>query len=160
MPASSTVTYTLSASITTDLSILSGTNYISNTVQIFVPSDIGNSTNNDEATDSDTIIETDPYIIKWSNRSQHLNGYPISYTIFVRNPGPQTVTDMEILDIPSSMLANIHYTSTASEGVSGNSLSGTDFISDTVTMPPNSYNYLRNGRNRKYDKYNPVVQYG
>ena len=112
MPPSSTITYLLSATVAT-----SSTELLSNTAYLVVPNGItGNNTANDVATDSDSYSTlTDPYVTKSNGIETVAPGQSVTYTITVKNPGPLTVDNLQIIDNPPAALTDVTFISISSK---------------------------------------------
>ncbi|WP_413175367.1 SdrD B-like domain-containing protein [Anabaena azotica] len=65
-------------------------------------------------------------------------GQQITYTIVAANNGPMTATNALVSDIMPTNLTNVTWTSVASSGATGNDLTGTGNINDTVTLASGS----------------------
>ncbi|MBK1986128.1 carboxypeptidase regulatory-like domain-containing protein [Sphaerospermopsis aphanizomenoides BCCUSP55] len=65
-------------------------------------------------------------------------GQQITYTIVATNNGPMTATNALVSDIMPTNLTNVTWTSVASGGATGNDLTGTGNINDTVTLASGS----------------------
>jgi uncharacterized repeat protein (TIGR01451 family) len=93
---------------------------------------------NESATDtSELVASADLTLTKTDGRASVTPGSTTTYTIVVSNAGPSTVNDAIVTDSFISEL-DCSYTSLATDGASGNTVSGSDDISDTLVLPPGS----------------------
>ncbi len=130
--ANGNLTYTVQALVSP-----SAVGELKNTATVAVPSGITELDPTDNsATDIDTLTpEVDLSISKDDGRSSVLPNEVVTYTIVVSNSGPSDAVDAVVSDPFPAELTNISYTSTATAGVSGNTLSGNGDLNDTVTIP-------------------------
>ncbi len=62
-------------------------------------------------------------------------GNTVTYSIVVTNNGPDTQTGATVTDTFAAPLTNVTFTSVATGGATGNDVTGTGNINDTVTLP-------------------------
>ena len=77
-------------------------------------------------------------IIKTANRYQISPGENITYTITVSNTGQLTATNAQVVDMFSTALTNVTWTSEAFDGATNNEANGSGDIDDLVTLPSGS----------------------
>ncbi|MGB1142085.1 MAG: SdrD B-like domain-containing protein, partial [Halioglobus sp.] len=133
MPAGSSVTYTVGATIASD-----ATGTLSNTATV-TSSVADTTTANNSATDSDTVLapEADISITKTDGVSSATPGGSITYTIVVSNAGPSADPSVSLSDsFPASLTPN--YTSVSAGGASGNTAAGSGDLAETLSMPVGS----------------------
>ena len=142
LPTGSTITYTVTAKISSEPS----GDTLSNTATVTPPSgaldpDLGNNS----ATDTDTFsTDVDLGITKSDDQGGNsvdestgtvVPGGTVTYTIVVTNSGPATATDAAVLDVFDAQITGDTFTAVGSAGTSGFTASGTGNISDFVTVP-------------------------
>ncbi|QDV69117.1 Calx-beta domain protein [Rosistilla carotiformis] len=130
LPAGSSVTYTVTASIDP-----SATGTLANTATATASVVDPDGTNN-TATDDDTVLmpAADLSITKTDGQGTAIPGDSVTYTIVVTNNGPSDVTGATVSDTFPAILSGVTYTSVTTGTVNGNTASGSDDISDTVDM--------------------------
>ncbi len=145
LPAGSTVTYTLRATIAS-----SATGTLSNTASVVAPEGVTDTdTDNNSATDTDGLTpEADLEITKTDNlggssitgtSGTALAGHGITYTIVVTNAGPSNADGASVVDTLPSTLSGATFTAVETGGASGFATSGTGNIDDTdVDLPAGS----------------------
>lgn len=132
MGAGSSVTYTVVATVASN-----ATGFVENRVEIVPPPGVfdPDPTNNTD-TDRDPIGRSvDLAITKDDGRREVRVGEVLKYRITARNYGPIDVVGARITDFFPDTLENISYVSSGSTGVSGNTLSGTGDLNETVNIP-------------------------
>jgi len=135
MPAGSSVTYTVNATIQA-----SATGSLSNTATVTAPGGVTDPTpGNNSATDTDSLTpQADLSITKTDGSTTEVPGTSVSYTITVTNNGPSAVTGASVSDTFPAALTGVTFTSVAAGGATGNTAAGSGNISDTVNMPVGS----------------------
>ena len=131
MPAGSTLSYDVQATVS---STAVGT--LSNTATVTPSSEVNDvDPNNNTATDSDSIIpQFDLSITKDDGRSDVVAGASTTYTIQVSNVGPSDISAAAVTDVFPSEMHSVTYSSSASDGASGNT-NGTGNIDDLLNLP-------------------------
>jgi len=133
MPAGSSVTYTVTATID---AAASGT--LSNTATI-APGVDDPYPNDDSATDTTTLVtSTDLSITKTDGVATEIPGTGIVYTIVATNAGPLDDPAASIADTFPAALTGVTYTASATGGATGFTAAGAGNIADTVSMPSGS----------------------
>ena len=143
MPAGSTITYTVTATVST-----TATSEFTNQATITAPSGtVETDDTNNLATDTNQIGDVvDLQITKDNGETTVVPGEQVTYSIVVTNAGPSDVVGAVITDNFPSELENVTFTSSVTGVVSGNSSSGNGNISDTVDMESGStITYLATG---------------
>jgi uncharacterized repeat protein (TIGR01451 family) len=127
--------YTLSATIAP---AAAGT--LVNTAQILPPSGGTDITPADNtSTDSDILTPiADLSVAVSSTTTLTAAGKTIHYSITVRNDGPGTAGGAAFSDHFSAAIAAARWTSSATEGATGNTLVGSGNIDESLTLPPNA----------------------
>jgi uncharacterized repeat protein (TIGR01451 family) len=135
MPAGSSVTYTVDATIDAD-----ATGNLTNTATITEPEGVTDPVQgNNSATDTDTLTpEADLSITKTDGATDEVPGTSITYTIVVTNSGPSDAPGTSVVDNFPAALTGVTYTSVAAGGATGNTAAGSGNINDTVDMPVGS----------------------
>lgn len=135
MPAGSAITYTVVATIDP-----SATGSVTNTALITAPAGATDpDTTNNSDDDINTIgVSADLSITKSDGVDTVMAGSPTTYTIVASNAGLSDAIGATITDTFPAILGTPSWTSTAGGGATGNDLTGTGNISDTVTMPAGS----------------------
>ena len=138
MPAGSTITYTVNASISAGAS-----GSLSNTATVSAPAGVTDTNpGNNSATDTDTItpaaVIADLSITKTDGVATATPGGSTTYTIVVTNSGPSSITGASVTDLMPAAIASDTYTATQSGGATGFTASGSGNIGDTVNMPAGS----------------------
>jgi len=135
MPSGSTITYTVTGTVSA-----AATGMISNTASVVVPTGVVDTNPlNNSATDEDTLTpRVDLSITKTNNVTTVTAGGQVTYTIVVQNAGPSNAVGALVTDAFPAALTNITFTSVATGGATGNNLSGTGNISNTVNLPVGS----------------------
>ncbi|MDG2382715.1 MAG: SdrD B-like domain-containing protein [Pirellulaceae bacterium] len=121
---------------------------IDNTADIQVPEgtiDLDPETNSStDTTDVGRVV--DVVVTKTDGQETAAPNQELVYQITVSNLGPSDVSNVEITDDFPTELLNVNYESTAEDGASGNTPSGSDNISDIVSLPAGSrINYTASG---------------
>ncbi len=134
LPPGSSITYLVNATVSE-----SATTDILNTVTVAAPEGtVETNPDNNSASDLDTLIPgVDLSITKTNNTDRVFAGGTTTYTIVVRNSGPNPVTGAQVTDLFPVELVTVSYTSVATNGASGNT-NGSGNINDTVSMPVGS----------------------
>ena len=135
MPAGSTITYVVSATVSP-----AATGTLANTASVAAPAGI-TDTNlaNNSVTDTDTLtLQADLKITNSDGATTAVPGAVITYTIVVTNSGPSNVTGATVTDTLPATLTGATYTATTTGGATGFTASGTGNINNTVTMPAGS----------------------
>ncbi len=134
MPASSSVTYTVSCTIDSD-----ATGTLSNTASI-TPSITDLMPGNNSATDDDTVLvpSADLAITKTDGVTSAVPGQTtLTYTLVASNAGPSDDPSASVSDtFPSDLTCT--YTSVAAGGATGNTAAGAGDLADTLDMPAGS----------------------
>jgi uncharacterized repeat protein (TIGR01451 family) len=132
MPAGSTITYTLIATISA-----TATGTLTNTAAVSPPATVTDpNPGNNSATDTNTLTPTaDLSISKTDGITSMAQGGSTTYTIVVANAGPSAVVGATISDPMPASLATMTYTAVGSGGASGFTASGSGSIGDIVTLP-------------------------
>lgn len=132
IPSGGSITYTATGTVTSNAS---GT--VENTATVSAPSGFTDTlTSNNTATDVDAINPSfDLAITKDNNVTSVVAGSSTTYTIQVSNSGPSDVVGATVSDIFPAQLTNVTYTSVASGGATGNTLSGSGDLADTINLP-------------------------
>jgi len=132
MPAGSTITYTLVATISA-----TATGTLANTATVTPPATVTDpNPGNNSATDTNTLAPTaDLSISKNDGITSMPQGGSTTYTIVVANAGPSVVTGATVSDPMPAALATMTYTAVGGGGASGFIASGSGSINDTVTLP-------------------------
>jgi large repetitive protein len=135
LAAGSSIVYTVTGTVSP-----SATGTLSNTATVTSPPNIPDlNPNNNTATDTDPLTpRADLSILKTDGQTSSTPGTPITYTIVVSNAGPSAVTGASVQDIFPAELLGPSYVSLASGGATGNTVSGSGNINDTVNMPVGS----------------------
>jgi uncharacterized repeat protein (TIGR01451 family) len=133
IPAGGTVTYTLKGTINA-----AATGTLSNAATVTTPAGVTDpNTGNNSATDTDTLTpQTDLQITKTDGKTTAVPGTNTTYTIVVTNVGPSAATNVHVEDLVPTSLTGVTWTSVGSAGVTGNDVSGSGNIHDTVTLIP------------------------
>jgi uncharacterized repeat protein (TIGR01451 family) len=134
MPAGSTITYTVQATVSP-----SATGSLTNTATVTAPAGVQETNTGDNtATATDTLTpQANLTITKTDNVTTAVPGGTLTYTIVVTNTGPSNVTGATVADTFPTTLSNVSYTATATGGATGFA-AGTGNINHTVTMPVGS----------------------
>jgi uncharacterized repeat protein (TIGR01451 family) len=135
MPAGSTITYTVTATVPVE-----GPSYLNDTVYVSSPSTTSQPYDeNDWADDGDQVTQPPHLEITNSSVSTGVPGQAITYTVTVTNPTASEVTAASVVDPLPATLTGATYTATQTGGASGFTSSGTGSIDDTdVDMPAGS----------------------
>ena len=131
LPAASSVTYTVSATIDP-----SATGTISNTATV-TASITDPTPGNNSATDNDTVLtpQADLAITKTDGVTTAIPGQTLTYTIVVSNNGPSGDPNATFADTFPAILTNITYTSVAAGGATGNTAAGAGNLNETLNLP-------------------------
>ena len=134
LPAGASVTYTVTANIA---AFANGT--LSNTATITSVSTDPNPANN-SATDTDTLASSsDLSITKTDGVTTATAGGATTYTITASNAGPSSASPVSVVDTLPSACTGFTYTSVATGGAIGNTVSGIGGINDlALDLPPGS----------------------
>jgi uncharacterized repeat protein (TIGR01451 family) len=135
MPVGSSVTYTVTAQIDS-----TATGTLSNTAGVMLPGTVFDpNTGNNSATDNDTLTpQADLGVTVSDGVTTAVPGTQTTYTITVTNTGPSAVTGALLTDnFPAAIIGDT-FTSVASGGAMGNSLSGSGSLNETLNMPVGS----------------------
>jgi len=134
MPAGSSVTYTVTATISA-----SATGNLVNTATVTAPGGVTDPTpGNNSATDTDTLTpQADLSITKTDGAANEVPGTPVTYTITVTNNGPSDASGVSVGDTFPGILSGVTFTSVAAGGATGNT-NGAGNISNTLNMPTGS----------------------
>ena len=135
LPSDSSITYTVTATVDGD-----ATGSLTNTATVSAPAGVTeDNTSNNSSSDTDTIVsEVDLSISKTDNRTTVTQGDTVTYTITVANAGPSDAIGASVTDTLSSELENPSFTSSAQNGASGNTTSGSGDLNETVNLPSGS----------------------
>jgi uncharacterized repeat protein (TIGR01451 family) len=135
MPAGSSVTYTVNATISA-----SATGSLSNTATVTEGAGVtDNNQANNSATDTDTLTpQADLSITKTDGATDEVPGTPVTYTIVVTNNGPSDAPGTSVADTFPGILSGVTFTSVAAGGATGNTAAGANNINDTLSMPAGS----------------------
>jgi uncharacterized repeat protein (TIGR01451 family) len=136
LPVGAQVTYAVQGTVAQ-----SAQGQIANTANVAAPTgvvDTNNANNTSLANVTISDVAADLSITKTDNRTNVTGGQQLTYTITVTNNGPDAVTGARIQDTFNSDFTNVTFTSTATNGATGNTASGQNGIDDTVNMPANS----------------------
>lgn len=135
MPAGSSITYTVNATIQS-----SATGELSNTATVTAPVGVTDpNTENNSATDTDTLVPTaDLSITKTDGATTEVPGTSVTYTIVATNNGPSDANGVSVADTFPSILSGVTFTSVAAGGATGNTAAGSGNINDTLNMPAGS----------------------
>jgi uncharacterized repeat protein (TIGR01451 family) len=136
MPAGSSVTYTVSATIQA-----SATGNLTNTATVTEGAGVTDPNQaNNSSTDTDTLTpEADLSITKTDGSATEVPGTPVTYTIVVTNNGPSDAPGVSVTDTFPGILTGVSYTSLAAGGATGNTDGPTNGdINDVVNMPSGS----------------------
>jgi uncharacterized repeat protein (TIGR01451 family) len=135
MPAGSSITYTVSATIAS-----SATGDLINTATVTAPAGVTDPTPaNNSATDTDTLTpQADLSITKTDGATTEVPGTSVTYTITVTNTGPSDANGVTVADTFPGILSGVTFTSVAAGGATGNTATGSGNINDTVNMPSGS----------------------
>ena len=131
LPASSSVTYTVGATIDPG-----ATGTLSNTATVTPPAGVNDpDPGNNSATDTTTLTpEVDLVITKTDGLSTAMSGDPVTYTITAINPGPSDAPGALVTDTFPAEVIGLSWTCAASGGAACTA-SGSGNISDTVSLP-------------------------
>ncbi len=138
MPAGSTITYTVTASIDPG-----ATGDLVNTVHLTMPSGVTDPDPTDNsATDTDTTAgaQADLSVSKTDGQTQYVPGGTLTYTVVVTNSGPGDVSGVTVSDVKPVQIANWSWTCVTAGGATcagSGGLVATGF-SALVSMPANS----------------------
>ncbi len=132
MTAGSSITYTVSATIRPN-----ATGQLQNTATVAPPVGVTDPNPEDNtSTDIDTLTpEVDLAVTKTNSQINAIPLQPLSYTVTVTNSGPSDVLGAQVADVFPNELMDVQYTSTATNGASGNTADGQGDINDTVNLP-------------------------
>src|SRR4029079_1908843 len=90
---------------------------LTNTATITNPTVPDRNTANNSATDADTLTpQADLAITKDDGHGAAQEGQAITYTIFVSNPGPSSVTGATVMDVPPVALVTPTWTCSGAGG--------------------------------------------
>lgn len=130
-----TVTMTFTAAIDPGAT---GTHINTVTVQPIGAIDIDQSDNT--AQDPVTLApQVDVSVVKDDGVNFAIPGTITTYSIVVRNTGPSDAINVLVADtFPPALYSSVTWTSTAAGGATGNQLSGTGDINDTIDLPVGS----------------------
>ncbi len=133
MPASSSVTYTVTCDIASSATgTLSNTATVSSTMTDPTPG-------NNSATDADTVLmpEADIAVTKTDGVSSAIPGETLIYTIVATNSGPSDDPAVSLTDtLPAELTCT--YTSVATGGATGNTAAGAGDLAESLSMPAGS----------------------
>jgi uncharacterized repeat protein (TIGR01451 family) len=132
LPVGGSVTYTATAQISS-----SATGTLANTATAGVPGDVieSNPANNSQ-TDTDTLTPpVDLSVTISDGTTTAVPGGQVTYTITVKNTGPNGTTGASVQDVLPAAIIGASYTSVASGGANGNTQAGSGQILDTVNLP-------------------------
>jgi uncharacterized repeat protein (TIGR01451 family) len=132
LPPGSSVTYTAPCEIDPE-----ATGALSNTVSVSSAAEDPAPGNESASDTSELVASADLIITKTDGRAAVTPGSSTTYTIVVSNAGPSTVNDANVTDSFAPEL-DCSYTSLAAGGASGNTVSGSGDISDTLVLPTGS----------------------
>mgnify|MGYP001550421336 CR=1 FL=1 len=132
LPPGGSVTYTVPCDIDAG-----ATGTLANTASVSSAAGDPNPGNN-SATDSNTLVASaDLSIFKSDGQNSATPGDSTTYTIVVGNAGPSAVTNASVTDsFPTALTCS--FTSVAAGGASGNTVSGSGNLADTLVLPPGS----------------------
>ena len=136
MPAGSSVTYTVNATIDA-----AATGELTNTATVTAPEGVTDTNlDNNSATDTDTLTpEADLSITKTDGATDEVPGTSITYTITVTNNGPSDANGVSVVDNFPAALTGVTFTSVAAGGATGNTAGPTaGNINDSLNMPTGS----------------------
>ena len=135
LPVGAIITYTVTSTVQAE-----ATQDVANTVTVTPPLGVTETNPSDNtATHVDPLVPgVDLSISKTGNPATVGPGQSLTYTIVVRNNGPNPVTGAQVTDLFSALLTNITYTSQASAGASGNTPSGSGDIDDSLNLAAGS----------------------
>ena len=135
LPVGGFITYT---AIGTVSALATGT--LSNTATVTPPAGVNDpNVGNNTASDEDTITaQANLSITKTDGLTTVQPGATITYTIVVRNTGPNQATGATVVDNFPATLTNISFTSESLDGATENDANGIGNINDVVTLPVNS----------------------
>ena len=131
LPVGASVTYNVTSIVRTD-----ATQDVTNQATITPPANVTDrNPANNTATHTDELVPgVDLVITKTADRTTVGPSQPLTYTIVVRNDGPNPVENAQVIDVLPGTLNNISYTSQATAGASGNTASGTGNINDSLDL--------------------------
>ncbi|MFO0912130.1 MAG: SdrD B-like domain-containing protein [Pirellulales bacterium] len=132
LPTGSSIVYVVTAKVKSD-----ATGSVSNTATVTPPEGITDANpENNSSTQTNNIVQTvDLFVTKTDGVTSVAPGQSVTYTIVVGNNGPATATGAVFSDNFPSILTNVSYTSTAAGGATGNTLTGSGNLSETLTIP-------------------------
>src|SRR5262249_23559592 len=118
----------------------SATGNLVNTITVSPPAGVTDpNLGNNTGSDTDTLTpQADLGITNNDFTNFAQPGKSTTYTIVVTNHGPSDVIGAQVTDIFSAMITSATWTSTALDGASGNTASGSGNINDTVNLPAGS----------------------
>src|SRR5205823_14326624 len=85
-----------------------------------------------------SALTGDLSVTKTDNQTSVVAGGPVAYTIVVSNAGPAAMTGVSVVDLFPPAVSGITFTSVATGGATGNTVTGTNNINDTVSLPAGS----------------------
>lgn len=135
LPPNATATFTLNGTVRPD-----ATGSLINTATVTAPAGVPDpQTNNNSATDTDTINATvDLSITKTNNTTALVPGTQTVYNIVVSNAGPSAAIGAIIADALPSTLTNASWTCAAGSGSACGAASGSGNINTTVDLAAGS----------------------
>ncbi len=131
LPAGTTATYTVSATVAATAS-----DPIANTATISVPADtLDPDLANNSATDTDTVALAADLSVEMNNGGDAVvAGQPTSYTVTVKNAGPNAVIDAHIVSDFPTLLNSLSWTCTTSGGAVCDT-AGTGNLDTLLSLP-------------------------
>ncbi len=112
-----------------------------NRVRVIEPPDrVELTPENNVEIDTNLVVReiADVSVTKDNGVSEVVPGEPVVYTIAVRNAGPATASQVNVLDSFPSALENVRYTSRPVGDASGNTVSGQGDLDDMLTLAPDA----------------------
>ncbi|MEM1334983.1 MAG: hypothetical protein AAGG08_16155, partial [Actinomycetota bacterium] len=134
LPSGASVTYTVTCDINPG-----ATGTVSNTATIQSSSVTDPVPGNNSASDTNTLSPSaDVGVTKTNGTTTSLPGAVTVYTIVASNAGPSTAPSVTLNDTFPAILLNCSYTSLAAGGATGNTVSGSGDLAETLSLPPSS----------------------
>ncbi len=135
LPAGSTITYTVIASINSGAS-----GNLVNTATVTAPAGVTDTNpGNNSATDSDVLTrQADLVITKTDGVLSVVPGGTTTYSVVVSNSGPSSVVGATVADIIPAGIQSNTFTAVGAGGASGFTANGAGNINDVVNLPAGS----------------------